>query len=99
MKNNRSSFTLLFSIALLLLSCGSSTNVASFVKNLKRVDGISHVKVFPNLSFTLPLALVQEPGNNKRWYIVEKDGRIFYFANRNNVEEKTLYISTLVIQG
>ncbi len=92
MKNNRSKFTLLFSIALLLLSCGSSTNVASFVKNLKRIDGISHVQVFPNLNFTLPLALVQEPDNNNKWYIVEKNGRIFYFANKNNVKEKFLFV-------
>ena len=91
MKNNRFNFTLLLSIALLLLSCGNSTNVSSFVKSIKQIDNTSYVKVFPNLNFSLPLGLAQEPGNNQRWYIVEKNGRIFYFANKNDVKKKFLF--------
>jgi glucose/arabinose dehydrogenase len=92
MKNNRFNFTLLLSIALLLLSCGNSINVASYIKTLNKFNGVSYVQVFPKLNFTQPLALVQEPGNNDRWYVVEKDGRIFYFANKNNAHEKKLFI-------
>jgi len=92
MKTNRPQLTLLFSIAILLLSCGNSTNVTSFVKNLNHIPGVNYVQVFPNLKFTLPLALAQEPGNNNRWYVVEKDGRIFYFANKDDVQDKFLFI-------
>jgi len=92
MKNNRTKLTLLLSISLLLFSCGNSTNVVSFVKTLHQLNGVSYIQVFPELKFTQPLALVQEPGNNNRWYVVEKDGRIFYFENKNNTQVKSLFI-------
>ncbi len=36
---------------------------------------------FPNLAFNQPLAMVQEPNNNTRWYVMERPGRVVSFAN------------------
>lgn len=50
-------------------------------------------KVFGNLSFAQPLAMLQAPGNNDRWYIVEKGGRIYWFdARDDNTSTRYLYI-------
>jgi uncharacterized repeat protein (TIGR03806 family) len=38
-------------------------------------------RVFPSLTFDQPIALLQEPGNNDRWYVVEKTGAVRVFNN------------------
>ena len=50
------------------------------------------VRVFPNLSFDKPLAMLQAPGNNDRWYVVEKDGRVWSFENQPDVRTKSLFL-------
>ncbi|HUQ11849.1 MAG TPA: PQQ-dependent sugar dehydrogenase [Steroidobacteraceae bacterium] len=42
-------------------------------------------RVFPNLNFTQPIAMLQEPGNNSRWYVVQKTGSVRVFDNTANV--------------
>ncbi len=43
-------------------------------------------EVFPNLpNFTQPIAMLQEPGNNARWYVVQKTGSVRVFDNTANV--------------
>jgi len=37
--------------------------------------------VFPSLSFSQPIAMLQEPGNSARWYVVEKTGTVRVFNN------------------
>ncbi len=91
-KSNFTFVLLLTSITFLLLACNNSTNSTTFINNLEHLDNIGYIKVFPELEFNQPLALTQEPGNNDRWYVVEKDGRVFHFENNNNVKEKTLFI-------
>jgi uncharacterized repeat protein (TIGR03806 family) len=39
-----------------------------------------------------PLALIQAPGDSSRWYLVEKDGRVFRFANTDDVTTRTLFV-------
>ncbi len=56
---------------------------------------------FPNLSFSLPLQMLQAPNNSNRWYVVEKGGTIRYFNNNTNATASTLFanISARVDSG
>lgn len=49
-------------------------------------------KVFPKLNFTNPTVLIQEPGNDRKWYVAEKSGKIFVFRNLASVAEKKLFV-------
>jgi glucose/arabinose dehydrogenase len=42
-------------------------------------------RVFPALSFTQPLAMLQAPGDATRWFVVEQTGRVRVFNNAPNV--------------
>jgi glucose/arabinose dehydrogenase len=53
---------------------------------------ITSVRVFPNLSFTFPISLVQLPGDDGRWFIAEQGGKIFSFLNDDQVAEKQLVL-------
>jgi uncharacterized repeat protein (TIGR03806 family) len=41
--------------------------------------------VFANLPFTQPLGLLQAPGDDSRWFVVERGGRVGVFVNTANV--------------
>jgi uncharacterized repeat protein (TIGR03806 family) len=50
-------------------------------------------RVFPNLpNFTQPIAMLQEPGNSARWYVVEKTGAVRMFNNTANVSSSSVFI-------
>jgi uncharacterized repeat protein (TIGR03806 family) len=56
-------------------------------------------EVFPNLpDFTQPIAMLQEPGNPARWYVVEKTGSVRVFDNTPTVSttREFINISTLL---
>ncbi len=38
-------------------------------------------RVFPNVTFSLPVAMLQRPGDSTRWYVVEQDGLVKTFPN------------------
>lgn len=42
-------------------------------------------KRFPNVTPKDPVGLVQRPGDNTRWYVLEREGRILHFPNRPDV--------------
>ncbi|MGH8222826.1 MAG: PQQ-dependent sugar dehydrogenase, partial [Woeseiaceae bacterium] len=42
---------------------------------------ISTQRAFPNLTFSQPLAMLQLPNDDTRWYVVERQGVIRVFAN------------------
>ena len=43
-------------------------------------------RVFDSLpNFTQPIAMLQEPGNSARWYVVQKTGQVRVFDNTPNV--------------
>ena len=46
--------------------------------------------VFKNLSFNKPLAMVQPPGDNSTWYVIEKGGRVHMFDNDDGVLSASL---------
>ncbi len=53
---------------------------------------VKYQRVFPGITSTQPTLLLQRPGDNNRFYIIEKAGRIFYFSNRQDVSKKHLYL-------
>ena len=42
-------------------------------------------RAFPNISFNLPIAMLQAPGDDSDWYVVEKRGVVWRFPNRESV--------------
>ncbi len=53
-----------------------------------RATGVSTVsveRVFPNLSFLEPVAMIQAPGDRSRWFVLEKRGIIRVFDNSPSV--------------
>lgn len=49
-------------------------------------------RIFPNLNFSQPLAMLQAPGDPNRWYIVEKGGHIYWFNSNDTPPTHHLYI-------
>jgi glucose/arabinose dehydrogenase len=49
--------------------------------------GLLLTEPFPGLTFQQPLAMVQAPGDEQRWYVAEKGGRILTFAEGNAAAE------------
>jgi glucose/arabinose dehydrogenase len=58
-------------------------------------------RVFPALSFSQPVAMLQAPGNATRWFVVEQAGRVRVFANNPQVGAFTTFaeISGRVTSG
>jgi glucose/arabinose dehydrogenase len=46
-------------------------------------NALSVARVFPGLSFTQPVAMLQAPGDNSRWFVVEQAGRVRVFDNNS----------------
>jgi len=54
---------------------------------------ISTQRAFPNLSFTVPVALMQAPGDATRWFVVEQSGGVRVFDNNAGVSASTQFIN------
>lgn len=52
--------------------------------------GIDVQSAFPNLSFNKPVEMVQPPGDASLWFLLEKDGLIWMFANDSATTSPTL---------
>jgi uncharacterized repeat protein (TIGR03806 family) len=50
-------------------------------------------RAFTNLTFTQPVAMLQEPGNAARWYVVQKTGSVRVFDNTANVSTSTEFVN------
>ena len=69
-------FLVLFIVLIGNLSgCGNSSSNPSPMAS----GGIILTQVFSNLSFNASILMLQAPGNNTRWYVVEQDGLIKTF--------------------
>jgi len=60
-------------------------------------DGVPQValtvqRVFPALSFTFPVAMLQAPNDASRWFVVEQGGVVRVFDNSPNVATTTTFI-------
>ncbi len=65
----------------MLAACGSSSDSAPVEEPpLDPVD-VQLVRVFADISFERPLLLLQAPGNEQRWYVVEQGGIVKTFRD------------------
>ncbi|GIX22424.1 MAG: hypothetical protein KatS3mg121_1207 [Gammaproteobacteria bacterium] len=50
-------------------------------------------RVFPNLNFNQPLGLLQAPGDDTRWYVLEKPGTVYWIdAGNDQTNIRNVYI-------
>lgn len=58
-------------------------------------------RVFSNLTFNQPVAMLQAPGDSSRWFVVEQAGRVQVFANNPGQQtfQTFIDISTQVTDG
>ena len=49
-------------------------------------------RVFSQLTFNFPVALMQAPGDNSRWFAVEKSGVVRVFDNDPNVSSSSVFV-------
>ena len=49
-------------------------------------------RVFPALSFTFPVAMLQAPNDASRWFVVEQGGVVRVFDNNPNVATTTTFV-------
>ena len=49
-------------------------------------------RVFPNLSFSDPVAMLQAAGDNSRWFVVEQAGLVQVFLNDSTVASSATFI-------
>src|SRR5687767_7243285 len=49
-------------------------------------------RVFPALSFTFPVAMLQAPNDATRWFVVEQGGVVRVFDNNPNVATTTTFV-------
>ena len=53
---------------------------------------VSSTRVFPNLTFSAPVLLVQPPGDSSKWFVVEQGGVVKSFDNSNGTSAVTTFI-------
>jgi uncharacterized repeat protein (TIGR03806 family) len=53
---------------------------------------VSVERVFPNLVFAEPTAMLQAPGDDSRWFVLERGGRIFVFDNDPGVTTAQVFL-------
>ena len=53
---------------------------------------IATQRVFPNLTFSTPVLMLQAPGNASRWFIVEQGGVVRAFANQASVATTQVFV-------
>ena len=53
--------------------------------------GVELHRVFPNLSFTRPVAMLQAPGDSTHFYVVEKDGSVRAFENDPAADDTSIF--------
>ena len=79
--------------ALSLLACGGSSDAPPLpVDQPGPVVTLAVQPVFPNLSFANPVAILQAPNDNSRWFVVEQGGFVRMFANNQMVATVQTFI-------
>lgn len=64
-----------------LATAAATRHATPDAQRMPAAAGIVVSRVYPRLSFALPVAMVQAPRNNARWYVVEQGGVIRQFRN------------------
>jgi uncharacterized repeat protein (TIGR03806 family) len=62
----------------------SNTTCLAPARPMVSGGGVSVAKSFPNLSFNIPVAMRQPPGDSSTWWLIEKTGNVYTFPNNQN---------------
>jgi len=65
----------------LLAACGGGSDGGSSMQPPPPGTTLSVQRVFPNVSFTQPVAMLQAPGDTTRWFVVQQGGQVRVFDN------------------
>jgi len=63
------------------------------------VGDVSLVAAFPELTFQQPVAMLQAPGDDSRWFVVEQTGRVKVFENAPDAWSSSNYIDLSGVVG
>jgi uncharacterized repeat protein (TIGR03806 family) len=67
----------------------SNTTCVAPAKTTAGGTSIQLQRVFPNLSFDQPVAMLQAPGDDTRWFVVQKGGAVRVFSDTANPTAST----------
>jgi glucose/arabinose dehydrogenase len=84
--------TVLAILTSLLAACGGGSDGGSSMPPPPPGTTLSVQRVFPNLSFTQPVAMLQVPGDAARWFVVEQTGFVRVFENTAAVGTTTVFV-------
>ncbi len=62
---------------------GGGASPASSTPATGSTPAVTLARVFSSLSFSSPVAMLQAPGDNTRWFVVERGGRVVVFPNND----------------
>ena len=53
---------------------------------------VSSTRVFPNLSFDSPTLMLQAPGDDSKWYVLQKNGVVLTFASSDSTSSASTFV-------
>jgi glucose/arabinose dehydrogenase len=75
----------------LAAACGGGDDAAAPAQQQLSPPTLGVARVFPALSFTQPIAMLQAPGDGTRWFVVEQGGTVREFANQPQVSTSAVF--------
>jgi uncharacterized repeat protein (TIGR03806 family) len=54
---------------------------------------VTTLRVFPGLTFSSPVLMLQAPGDASRWFVVEQDGTVRVFANQAGTATSSVFVT------
>ena len=81
-----------FVAAFILVGCNNSSDTTTISKSVPVAGVVELQHVFPAISFNRPLAMVQAPLDNSRWYVIEQAGRVYAFDNSESATTRDLLL-------
>jgi glucose/arabinose dehydrogenase len=79
-------------VAAFISACGGGASGESPTPQTTTFPALKLERIFPNLTFNAPLAMLQAPGNDSRWFVVEQGGSVKSFPNNQTVTQLTEFI-------
>ena len=80
----RYAIALLLGAAVVAVGCGSDrSNSNSIELNTTAIPALALQRVFPALSFTDPVDMLQAPDDSTRWFVVQRNGAVIVFPNND----------------
>ena len=87
-------------VMLALLACGGSSQNAAAPPTTTPPPPpvvtpvtLGVTRVFPALSFNMPVGALQAPGDASRWFIVEQGGTVRVFVNQSGAASTTVFVN------